>query len=323
MLGFERADLNLAGKLLALDAFEAALDLLSDIWTHLPTYYYERTETQSTHKPPLSILRLPLPTSPLDSAFQTCVSAYFSRVIPSVAHLPSWMLHLTSLPTKALDALLKRTYVVLTSSLAVPPRLSGSLRSAFALALLLASTELDVAPVWEQCLNYAASYARNAEAEEQEKEKIAELLASSENVVRMAEGWQEGKGWIKFCEYWLALAKQWKFLARKPRKAASSSNDATLLAARSCAALTRLVSAMESEGLHVDELVSCARSSASYLHDVDGSLLDSKLYRVIEKCCRSGAIPSPAKLARAGRGQKCARKDRRCLRAPSRWCSRK
>ncbi|KAH8110121.1 hypothetical protein DFH11DRAFT_808081 [Phellopilus nigrolimitatus] len=194
MLGVKRTALNLAEKLLALDAFEAALHLLSDIWTHLPSYYYEHTETQSTHKPPLSILRLPLPTSPPDSAFQTCVSAYFSRVIPSVAHLPSWMLHLTSLPTKALDALLKRTYVVLTSSLAVPPRLSGSLRSAFALALLLASTELDVAPVWEQCLNYAASYARNAEAEEQEKEKIAELFTSFENVVRMTEGRQEGKG---------------------------------------------------------------------------------------------------------------------------------
>ncbi|KAH8113830.1 peptidase family C50-domain-containing protein [Phellopilus nigrolimitatus] len=330
MLGVERAALNLAGKLLALDAFELALDLLTDIWTHLPSYY-EHVEIQSTHEPPLSILRLPLPTSPLDSAFQTCVSAYFSHVIPAVAHaiasqsmlyddfcdalhslgsLPSWMLHLTSLPTKALDALLKRTYVVLTSSLASPPAMPVRIFKVrfCALALLLVSTELDVTPFWEQCLNYAASYARNAEAAEQEKEKIAELLASFENVVRMAEGRQEGKGWIKFCEYWLALAKRSGNLslvnrvAAYIRKEASSSNDATLLAARSCAALTQLASAMESEGTDQDELISYANSSASYLHDVDGSLLDSKLHRVIEKCRRSGlkalARPLPGSLVR-------------------------
>lgn len=77
-----------------------------------------------------------------------------------------------------------------------------------ALRVLLMSSELESSSFWEQCLKYAAAYARSPDAVEEEKEKIRVLLECFRELECVADGKREGKGWIAFCEYWMALAKR-------------------------------------------------------------------------------------------------------------------
>ncbi|THH12059.1 hypothetical protein EW145_g215 [Phellinidium pouzarii] len=327
LLDAERAALNLAGKLLALDMDGAALDVLVDVSVHLPSHY-SHAEAQSPVKLglPLSVLRLPIPTSALDPALQTCVSSYFTHALPAIslavsakpvlfdafcksldgpASLRFWIPRLTALPSKALDALLKRTYVTLISSLASPPASPlHILKIRFhALRLLLLSAELDVTLFWEQCLKCAASYARNTEAAESESGKIAAMLACFADVESSADNRKEGKGWVAFCEYWLALAKRagnmdlLNRIAAYIRSAASSSDDLQQLNTRSCAALIQLSAVLEqmvlSEGTDEAQLIANADSTSSSLQDLHALLLpdtvlDSKLRRAMDKCRKNG-----------------------------------
>lgn len=230
ILDTERAALSMAGKLLSLDAHDAALDILEDVRQHLPSFY-SHAEVNSSIRLPLSLLQLPLPLASLDPSIQTCVLTYlthtlsvvtplvatranlfdtFCDVIDGPTSLRLWAPFLTVPSHKSLDALFKRAYVVLTASFispATPPLHILKIRF-HALRILLLSTELDVTPFWEQCLKYAALYARNSEAAEEENAKVVALLACFASVEKAAEARREGKGWIAFCEYWLALAKR-------------------------------------------------------------------------------------------------------------------
>ncbi|KAI5118549.1 hypothetical protein M0805_008489 [Coniferiporia weirii] len=322
----ERAALNLAGKLLALDMDALAFDVLVDVRAHLPSHYTHAPEAPAVLVtiPALDVLQLPLPTCPpLDVTLQTCVSAYFTYALPAAvraavaqpafcaavdgsAGLKAWVPYLTALPIKARDALLKRAYVALTTattgSTGAPPPLQV-LRVRFcALRILLLSAELEATPFWEQCLKYAAAYARCADAPEKEGERVTALLACFAEMETVAEGRREGKGWIAFCEYWLALAKRagdmdlLNRVASYIRNEASTSNDSASLSVRLCAALTQLTAALDQLGVSGEAgdetLIADADSCSSCLRKLRSSLasdtpLDSKLRRAVERCRRS------------------------------------
>ena len=237
----ERAALCMVGKLLTLNVYDAALGILEDVRNHLPTLY-DHEQVPTSTKPPISLLQLPVPSSSIDLSIQACIQSYLSHSLSLVAHivsakldlfnsfyqamdgpfsLRSWSTILTSLPHKSLDALFKRAYVTLTTTFAsptTPPLYVLKIRFC-ALRILLQSNELDMTPFWEQCLKYAASYARDDGAKEKEKEKIGELLVCFASIDEGAEGRREGKGWLAFCEYWLALSKRVSDYPRSARAA--------------------------------------------------------------------------------------------------------
>ena len=230
LLDTERAALSMVGKLLALNLYDAAMGILEDVRRQI-TSFYPHTEESASAPAPISLLQLPVPTSSIDPALQTCAHIYLSHsfavavnivsnnaklydsfydVLQNGAWLKSWAPHLSAVSRKSLDGLFKRVYASLTNSF-VSPIMSPVqvLKIRFqALQILLLSKEVDVTPFWEQCLKCAASYARNPEAKEGENEKVSILLGCFEFIEREAHSRREGKGWIAFCEYWLALARR-------------------------------------------------------------------------------------------------------------------
>ncbi|KAL5499098.1 ESP1 [Sanghuangporus vaninii] len=313
----ERAALCMAGKLLNLNAYDAALGILEDVRSHLPTLY-DHEQTLTSTRAPVSLLQLPLPSSSLDSSVQACIRAYLSHSISLVAHvvstkpdlskafyetldgsssLRSWATVLTSLPHKSLDALLKRAYVALTTTFASPPMTAlYVLKIRFcALRMLLLSSELDMTPFWEQCLKYATSYVRDEDTKEKEKTKVATLLSCFESIDKGADGRREGKGWIAFCEYWLALAKRAEDMqtltsvAVYIRDAASSSSDVSHVITRTCTNLTQLTAIFDQGCEDYSELSSKANAVATELQELQaklsrGDALDNKLCRIVERC---------------------------------------
>lgn len=230
LLDVERAALSMVGKLIALDIHDLAAGILEDIRRHLPSFY-TAVEVLTSTRPPICLLQLPLPTSSLGTNAQTCVQIYLSHafsvvtravstnaklfdsfhdVLRSRAGLQSWLPFLTGISRKSLDGLFKRIYVTLTNAFVSPPvPPSHVLKIRFhALHILLLSSEVDITPFWEQCLKYAVSYARSTEAKEAENEKLSILLESLSCIDEAADGRREGKGWVAFCEYWLALARR-------------------------------------------------------------------------------------------------------------------
>ncbi|KAL5522623.1 hypothetical protein ACEPAG_8640 [Sanghuangporus baumii] len=313
----ERAALCMVGKLLNLNAHDVALGILEDVRGHLPTLYgHEQTVTPT--KTPVSFLQLPLPSSSLNSSVQACIQTYLSHSLSLVAHvvstkpdlskafyealdgpssLRSWATVLTSLSHKSLDALFKRAYVTLTTTFASPPVTPLYVLKIrfYALRMLLLSSELDMTPFWEQCLKYAALYARDEDAKEKEKEKVVTLLSCFASIDKGADGRREGKGWIAFCEYWLALAKRAEymqtlaFVAVYIRNAASSSSDVSQVITRTCTTLTQLTAIFDQGCEDYSELSSKANTVATELQELQaelsrGDALDSKLRRIVERC---------------------------------------
>ncbi|KAL5480941.1 ESP1 [Sanghuangporus weigelae] len=313
----ERAALCMVGKLLNLNAHDAALGILEDVRSHLPTLY-DHEQTLTSTRTPVSFLQLPLPASSLDSSVQACIQTYLSHSISLVAHAVStkpdlskafyealdgssslllWATVLKSLPRKSLDALSKRAYVTLTTTFASPPMTPlYVLKIRFcALRMLLLSNELDMTPFWEQCLKYAASYARDEDAKEKEKEKVVTLLSCFASIDKGADGRREGKGWIAFCEYWLALAERAEdmqtlaFVAVYIRNAASSSSDVSQVITRTCTTLTQLTAIFDQGCEDYSQLSSKANAVATELQELQaklsrGDALDNKLCRIVERC---------------------------------------
>ena len=226
----ERAALSMAGKLLSLETYDSVIDIMTDIIHHLPTYYSYQ-EAQPKLSTPLSILQLPLPVSDVDPVVQNCILTYLSHGLSAVSKIVAgnldfldsfldalkspnslhfWLSHLSQLPRKSLDALCKRAYVTLTTAFSdpsIPPLYALRIRVE-ALRYLSLCVDLDVTSFWEQCVKFASTYARDTNAPENEKEKTRTLLSCFQVIEEDAEGLRSGKGWITFCEYWMALAKR-------------------------------------------------------------------------------------------------------------------
>lgn len=213
--------------------------MLNSVQIQLATYYQLRDITLSANiQVPVSSLILPLPTesSVLDLALQTLIVTYFTHALTIAAHaitpkasllgtlskvldepgcLASWIPYLPDLPSKSVDALLKRFYSVITSSITQVAAPRDTLHVRFImLRWLLLCVEMDFKSYWEQCLKFAASYARSDQLDRTELERASDLVSCFCDVVKMAESRQDktlilsGKGWISFCEYWMCLAKQ-------------------------------------------------------------------------------------------------------------------
>lgn len=230
LLDTERAALSMAGRLLAKDMHEDAALVLFDILKYLPGHY-SCSRIQPSQLTPISLLELPSPSSQIDAPLATIVSTFFSLSMTVIGHffstkvpsiddilqvldsepLLSWSQHLLSwLPSKTTDSLFKRIYATLTSASVTA---NGSqihiLRLRFhALRLLLLSAELDASSFWEQCIKFAASYARKAGGKEDEECRATVLLGCFEGVEAAAGSRKEGKGWIAFCEYRMMLSKR-------------------------------------------------------------------------------------------------------------------
>ncbi|EJC97616.1 uncharacterized protein FOMMEDRAFT_171563 [Fomitiporia mediterranea MF3/22] len=338
LIDTERAALSMVGKLLAHNAYETSATILSEIQRHLPTFY-DHEVTPTSLQAPISLLHLPLPISSLDPPIQACVQTYFSHAFSVCAQtvstradcfeaycdaldgpssLHSWVRFLTAVPPKSLDGLFRRAYIALTTSFASPPnpQLNVLKIRFYALRILLLSNELDLTPFWEQCIKYATSYARNMDGNEEEDKKIMALLTCFANIANAADGRREGKGWLAFCEYWLALARRVRLIvkidflncANSPVKAkdmrslnliteyissaASSSSDTSHSITRACATLTKVAALLDQNG-DIDEqrLSTMTDGAISDLRTVQSqptdAIRDGKLLRVVERCRRA------------------------------------
>ena len=186
-----------------------------------------------------SLLHLPIPSSstPLDVTLQGVISSYLAHAFTAVIHttatfndtfvhllaepgcFASWIPHLTALPAKNIDSILKRNYVTLTTSVTnsthLSPRLALQLRF-FALRTLLLTSDLDCNSFWEQCLKFAMTYTKSASEVDDASDdaKVEALLQCFSDVVRCADqctsdqSVKGGRSWVTFCEYWLSIARK-------------------------------------------------------------------------------------------------------------------
>ncbi|TDL24888.1 hypothetical protein BD410DRAFT_766456 [Rickenella mellea] len=251
-LDVERSASSVIGKLVAIEMFDHALELLRDMRGPLLTLLElednvasagpaPRARTSSSINQAVShifLISLPIPTDStcLDAVRQSLVSSYLSHTLTVISNLIaphttshkvfletllkpgsiiSWISFLSALPAKTLDSALKRAYISITSSFSSPPTSSLTLVQLrfFALQYLLLATPLESTPFWEQTLKYASAYVKNI-AGSDEVTATQVLLDLFDGVVTVAEtrndspSTQAGKGWVSFCEYWMALARR-------------------------------------------------------------------------------------------------------------------
>lgn len=204
---------------------DEALAALTEMQPAL-TRVYDSTNTNSKNSNnPLS---LPLPCTVLTETLQTLISTYFLQVITALSSssslpnllikastgLMEWLPHLPSLPLKHKDSTLTRTYTLLTKSTITPapsPPTAYALRT-YALRCLVCTSPGTLTPktFWDQTLKFAVSFVKTGEKDEVTRE-VMHTFALLVKAVEEREDramWLEGKGFMGFCEYWMAFAKR-------------------------------------------------------------------------------------------------------------------
>lgn len=189
------------------------------------TRVYDTTNTKSMNSN--NLLSLPIPHITLSETLQTLISTYFLQVITALSTssvlphlldeaspgLIEWLQYLPSLPLKHKDSTLTRIYTLLAKSTAVNTSPPGtySLRI-YALRCLSSTSPGTVAPntFWDQAVKFAVAFVKT----EEKDEVTRQVMRTFPLLVKAVEGrkdrgtWLEGKGFIGFCEYWMAFAKR-------------------------------------------------------------------------------------------------------------------
>jgi separase len=266
----ERAAITVAGKLLNLDMvrdnllsgcvldlflkYAHALDVLSDMHGPLVALVgsdtvapvSNRSSKTSSLRDHITIITLPMPSTPLDATLLLLIMTYLSHSLIALSHrlssvslkqpqhetltllaetlhgspsLLGWVPLCTQLPAKQCDVLLTRAYTSLTS---IPNKQPASAEHLFrirnyALMCLLRTSGSTVGPktFWDQVVKSAASFSKTANPKNKEEERslcqlvtsaFSELLALVEERANRDE-FLRGKPFIAFCDSWIGFSK--------------------------------------------------------------------------------------------------------------------
>ncbi|KZV64170.1 hypothetical protein PENSPDRAFT_656761 [Peniophora sp. CONT] len=241
----ERAAGSVVGKLISLELYTPALDILKDMHSPLVNLISGSDEPATTPTA-LDLLSLPLPTRPLDEVLASLCASFLLHALivnanlphdlakltdaldsPNTTSLTTWICACPSVPTKYADGLLTRAYTALakrTSDQALDPTPTLRLRQ-YALQCLLLTTPGTVEPgtFWDQAVKFGVTFARATPAmwlagggstfdAEREATKLVmdvyHTLYEGAQKREDAVGFCAGKAFLNFCDYWLGYAKK-------------------------------------------------------------------------------------------------------------------
>ncbi|KAI9438648.1 peptidase family C50-domain-containing protein [Lactarius indigo] len=215
----ERAAVTVAGKLLSLDMYAHALDVLVDMHNPLVALVDSdavaplsgRSSKTSSPRDLIAIITLPIPSRPLDATLLLLILTYLSHSLIALSHrlgsaslkhpqhetlallagtlhdspsLLGWTPLCAQLPAKQCDVLLTRAYTSLTSISSKQPASAEHLFRIrnYALMCLLRTSGSTVGPkvFWDQVVKSAASFAKTANPKNKEEErKLCQLVTSA------------------------------------------------------------------------------------------------------------------------------------------------
>ncbi|KAG6920238.1 hypothetical protein DXG01_005007 [Tephrocybe rancida] len=238
----ERAAMSVLGKLVALEMFDEAHSALEPLHSCLCTLLNVITSKPTSHH----LIVIPLPTSEaIDTTLLTLTTTYLaysltihanitpkpsknskeaSTNLDSLSHalssgetsLLAWIPRCSALPAKQLDSVLTRAYTALTKACMMcktNSRAVFSLRMyAVACLALTSAGTVEATTFWDQVVRFGGAFVKSRELEEEEMMRV--VLAAFSDLVRVVEERNDapvllsGKGFVGFCEYWLAFGKK-------------------------------------------------------------------------------------------------------------------
>lgn len=194
----------------------------------------------------LHLLSIPIPSSdpPLDTILLTLASTYlsyalsifshivftpaqstkdnaqgfevFAHILTTTPSLISWVPIFSSLPVKYLDSALTRTYTTLTKACTTcksQPKAVFQLRT-YAATCLAHTSSGTVEPdtFWDQICRFGGAFIKSRDSTEEQAMSV--VLSTYSDLINRVEKrsdrdmFMAGKGFIGFCEYWMAFAKK-------------------------------------------------------------------------------------------------------------------
>jgi separase len=141
----------------------------------------------------------------------------FSQILTTTPSLLSWAPTLSSsLPVKQLDSALTRAYTTLTKTCTgskLQPTAIFQIRT-YAATCLVHTSAATVEPdhFWDQVCRIGGAYIRSRDCSEQEA--MSAVLSAYSDLTNRVERrvdcatFMSGKGFVGYCEYWMAFAKK-------------------------------------------------------------------------------------------------------------------
>ena len=140
----------------------------------------------------------------------------FSQALTTAPSLVSWIPFFSSLPVKQLDSSLTRAYASLTkacTSCKLQPNAIFQLRM-YAVACLSHTSTGTVEPdtFWDQVCRFGGAFIKSRDCTEEQAMSI--VLSAYYNLMdgvekrKVGDVFMAGKGFVGFCEYWMAFAKK-------------------------------------------------------------------------------------------------------------------
>lgn len=201
---------------------------------HMPLCNLYSSISPRTLKSNLHLISLPLPEGkPISTIVLTLISTYLlyaivilckktsdteplSTALCTTPTLLPWIPFLSTLPPKHIDSLLTRCYTSLTKATS-----AGHISIwAYALTCLVHTTPGTVEPstFWDQTAKFGASFVKSVPNSD-EVTASRTILSTFLDLVVHAESRPDkemflaGRGFVGFCEYWMAFAKRVSFSA--------------------------------------------------------------------------------------------------------------
>ncbi|KAG5639575.1 hypothetical protein H0H81_012246 [Sphagnurus paluster] len=238
----ERAAMSVLGKLVALEMYDEAMSALEALYLGICSLHdvVPQTSRLSSY---LHLLSIPFPVSEnanlillsLTSSYLTyaitllthvCFTRQpkgpvltieaFSQALANEATLIAWVPRCTSIPAKQLDPILTRAYTTLTkvcTGSKLPPQPIFALRMYAILCLAHTSPgTVDPTTFWDQVVRFGGAFFKSHSGSQEDAMKCV-LTAFGDLVGQLkkrdtASGFFDARGFLGFCEYWMAFAKK-------------------------------------------------------------------------------------------------------------------
>ncbi|KAL0066927.1 separin protein, partial [Marasmius tenuissimus] len=244
----ERAAMSVLGKLVALELYESALQVMKDAHGRVCAIAGATLDGQAaSERQTPALLTIPIPANlSTDITTLTLISTYlfnaiatlsyhsatpqrskqnaltldsFAETLSSSPTLLQWMPHFSTLPAKHLDPMLTKTYSLLTKMTPSGVKHNNPLlifRVRMYAIKCLAYTSQGIidnpASLWNQASKFAMSYAKAVAGGDSGAE--GSVPAAFTELVRIAEtrpdraSFVSGEGFINFCETWTTFANR-------------------------------------------------------------------------------------------------------------------
>ncbi|KAI8971333.1 peptidase family C50-domain-containing protein [Trametes punicea] len=323
----ERAASSIAGKLIALEMYQAASGVLQDMRAPLVAFYTQARLPISPHIHDL--LSLPLYDGPVSEVHLTLISTYFLHTLtvalhittdlsafltllhdPTLPTLLAWAPAFLRLPDRQQDHLFTRAYTLTSrfaSSIGEDACSAYSLRI-YSLLCLAHTRPSVIAPqtFWDQLTKSTAAFASADSVKPTEGVKTvlrytARLLTAVEKRQDRA-AFMSGPAFARFCEYWSRFAKQAGDLqtldriskfAQDASRHADAGQDRTIIETSAlCTTLARIVAILETWSDRIGSLADELNEAPSAIARCRPSLVQSgddhdRVKRGLEKIRRA------------------------------------